>query len=216
MALLGRDRQKLENARDALGPGADTALVVPCDVTNRAQVKSAVASVLMEFKSIDMLICGAGINVASRSLRSIDPDDWDRIIATNLTGAFNLVHVVLPSMRERGAGLVIQLDSVSGKRANVVSGAAYSASKFGQAALGVCIGREDRGRGIRSTVIYAGEVNTPFLEARGARPGGGDDTRRQNILQPEDLAGAVRYLAELPARVHVPELVVKPTIDDYS
>jgi NADP-dependent 3-hydroxy acid dehydrogenase YdfG len=216
VALLGRDRQRLENARTKLDPGADTALVVPCDVTDRTQVKSAVASVLVEFQSIDILVCGAGINVASRSLRSVDPADWDRIIATNLTGAFNLVHFVLPSMRERGTGLVIQLDSVSGKRANVVSGVAYSASKFGQAALGVCIGREERGRGIRSTVIYAGEVNTPFLDARGVRPGGGDDTRRQNILQAEDIAAAVRFLAELPPRTHVPDLVIKPTIDDYS
>jgi NADP-dependent 3-hydroxy acid dehydrogenase YdfG len=216
VALLGRDLQKLENARAALDPGADMALAVPCDVTDRAQVKSAVASVLAEFKSIDILICGAGINVASRSLRSVDPADWDRIIATNLTGAFNLVHFVLPSMREQGTGLVIQLDSVSGKRANVVSGVSYSVSKFGQAALGVCIGREERGRGIRSTVIYAGEVNTPFLDVRGARPGGGDDTRRQNILQPEDIAAAIRFLAELPLRIHVPELVIKPTIDDYS
>jgi len=217
VAFLGRDRQKLEDARAALGQFADTSISMPCDVTDRTQVKSAVESVLEEFKSIDILICGAGINVPSRSLRSVDPADWDRIIATNLTGAFNLVHFVLPSMRERGNGLVIQLDSVSGKRANVVSGVSYSASKFGQAALGVCIGREERGRGIRSTVIFAGEVNTPFLDARGARPGaGGDDTRRQNILQAQDIAEAVRFLAELPSRVHVPELVIKPTIDDYS
>ena len=216
VALLGRDRERLEKARATLGPGEESAMVVPCDVTNREEVKSTVESVLLEFKSIDILVCGAGINVASRSLRSVDPADWDRIIATNLTGAFNLVHFVLPSMRERGNGLVIQLDSVSGKRANVVSGVAYSASKFGQAALGVCIGREERGRGIRSTVIFAGEVNTPFLDARGARPGGGDDTRRQNILQAEDIAAAVRFLAELPPRVHIPELIIKPTIDDYS
>jgi NADP-dependent 3-hydroxy acid dehydrogenase YdfG len=216
VALLGRDRQNLENARAALDPGADTALVVPCDVTDRTQVNASVASVLAEFQSIDILVCGAGMNVAKRSLRSIDPADWDRVIATNLTGAFNLLHYVLPSMRERGTGLVIQLDSVSGKRANVVSGAAYSASKFGQAALGVCIGREERGRGIRSTVVYAGEVNTPFLDVRGARPGGGGDTRRQEILQAEDIAAAVRFLAELPPRVHVPEFVIKPTVDDYA
>jgi NADP-dependent 3-hydroxy acid dehydrogenase YdfG len=216
VALLGRDRERLEGARAELGPAASTTLVVPCDVTVRDEVQKAVASVLAEFSAIDILVCGAGINVAGRSLRSVDPADWDRVIATNLTGAFNLAHAVLPAMRERGTGLVIQLGSVSGKRANVLSGVAYSASKFGQAALGVCIGREERGRGIRSTVIYAGEVNTPLLDARGARPGGGDDSRRQNILQPDDIAQAVRFLAELPKRVHVPEFVIKPTIDDYS
>jgi NADP-dependent 3-hydroxy acid dehydrogenase YdfG len=216
VALLGRDCQRLDDARRALGPSAESSLSVPCDVTDRAKVNSAVASVLAEFRAIDILVCGAGINVANRSLRALDPADWDRMIATNLTGAYNVVHAVLPSMRAHGTGLVIQLGSVSGKRANVVSGVGYSASKFAQAALGVCIGREERGRNIRSTVIYAGEVNTPFLNARAARPGGGDDTRRQSILQAEDIANAVRFLAELPPRVHIPELVIKPTIDDYS
>jgi NADP-dependent 3-hydroxy acid dehydrogenase YdfG len=215
VALVSRDREKLERLQAELGAAGGRALVVTCDVTDRDQVKSTVSSILAEFGSIDILVCGAGINVTSRSLRSVDPADWDRIVATNLTGAFNVVHFVLPPMRDRGKGLVIQLDSVSGKRVNTVSGVAYSASKFGQAALGLAIGREERGRGIRSTVIYAGEVNTPFLDARGARPGGGDDTRRQNILQAQDIADAVRYLAELPRRVHIPELVIKPTIDDY-
>ncbi len=174
-----------------------------------------VENVLSAMGSIDILICGAGINVPQRSLRSLDPADWDRIMAVNLTGAFNLVHFVLPSMRVRGRGLVIQLASVSGMRVNTLSGVAYSASKFGQAALGISIGREERGRGIHSTVIYSGEVNTPFLDSRGARPGAGDDARRQSILQAEDIAAAVRFLAELPPRAHVPELVIKPTIDDF-
>src|SRR5262249_3721870 len=108
VALLGRDREKLEDARTELGPASDSALVIPCDVTERTQVQSAVASVLAEFQFIDILVCGAGINVTNRSLRSVDPADWDRIIATNLTGAFNLVHTVLPSMREHGRGLVVQ------------------------------------------------------------------------------------------------------------
>jgi NADP-dependent 3-hydroxy acid dehydrogenase YdfG len=96
--------------------------------------------------------------------------------------------------------------------------AAYSASKFAQAALGMVLGREERGRGIRSTVIYPGEVDTPFLDIRAARPGGGEGSapRREGILKPEDVAQAVRFLAELPPRAHVPELVIKPTIDDFS
>lgn len=92
----------------------------------------------------------------------------------------------------------------------------HSASKFAQAALGVCIGREERGRGIRSTVLYSGEVNTPFIAERAGRPGGGSESRLQAILQPEDIASAVRFLAELPPRVHVSEFVIKPTIDDFS
>jgi NADP-dependent 3-hydroxy acid dehydrogenase YdfG len=218
LAMIGRDPEKLERARAELGPAGQSALVLPCDVTDRPRVKAVVEQALGQLKLIDMVVCAAGANVRQRSLRSLDPADWDRVIAANLTGAFNILHAVLPSMRTKGNGLIVQISSVSGLRANIVSGAAYSAAKFAQGALGVCIGREERGRGIRSTVIYAGEVNTDFLEARSARPGGGagDDSRRQSILQPSDIAAAVRFLVELPSTAHVPELVMKPTIDDFS
>ncbi len=216
VALAGRSEDKLEAVRAGLGPAAGRAVVVPCDVTDRAQAERAVAAVLGRLGRIDIVVCAAGINVARRGLRSLDPTDWDRVIGTNLTGAFNILHFVLPSMRERGSGLVIQVSSISGIRASALAGAAYSASKFGQAALGACIGREERGRGIRSTVIYPGEVDTPFLDARAGRPDAVSASRREVILQPADVAAAVRFVAELPARAHVPELVIKPTVDDFA
>jgi NADP-dependent 3-hydroxy acid dehydrogenase YdfG len=215
VALVGRERERLERAKSELAVADDLVLTASCDVTDRDQVKATIDSLIAKLGCIDILVCGAGINVQKRTLRNIDPADWDRILATNLTGAFNLVHCVLPNMRDRGKGFVIQLGSLSGMRVNTISGVGYSVSKFGQAALGITIGREERGRNIRSTVIYAGEINTPLLDARGARPGGGEDTRRQSILQPEDIGAAVRFLVELPERAHIPELVLKPTIDDF-
>ena len=140
-------------------------LILPCDVADRAAVGLMVNQVLAAFGAIDVLVCNAGTNVRNRGLDTLTPDDWDKMIATNLTGAFNLVYYVLPSMRERSSGLVIQIASVAGKRASVLGGAGYSASKFGQTALGICLGREDGPRGIRSTVIYPGEVNTPHVLA---------------------------------------------------
>jgi len=94
----------------------------------------------------------------------------------------------------------------------VLGGAGYSASKFGQAALGICIGREEGAKGIRSTVIYPGEVNTPILDRRPVAVGA---ERREAILQPADIAAAVRFLVELHPRASVPELVITPTVDDY-
>ena len=217
VALLGRTREKLEQARRELELPADTTLIGPCDVTDRAQVKTTIDGFLAAMGSIDVLVCAAGINVAQRSMRSLDPADWDRVININLNGSFNVIHQVLPSMRDRANGLIIQIGSVSGLRANTLAGAAYSAAKFAQSALGICIGREERGRGIRSTVIHPGEVNTPFLDQRAGRPGGAADSggRRELILHPEDIAAAVRFIVQLPARAHVPELVIKPTIDDF-
>jgi NADP-dependent 3-hydroxy acid dehydrogenase YdfG len=218
VALVGRDPDKLAETRAALGEGGERAPILTCDVTDRAAVGEMVKGAIEALGSIQILVNAAGLNIRSRSLRAIDPADWDRVIAANLTAAFNLIHFVVPSMRERGEGLVILISSLSGLRASTVAGAAYSASKFGEAALGLCLGREERGRNLRSTVIYPGEVDTPFLDVRAARPGGGEakPQRREGILQPADVAAAVRFIAELPPRAHVPELVIKPTIDDFS
>ncbi len=212
VALVGRDREKLERARAGLDVGRDSAFVAPCDISDRYAVKAVVDQIVTAFDGIDVLVCNAGMNVRNRSMESLDPTDWDRMIATNLTGSYNLVHSVLPSMRQKGNGLIIQICSVSGLRASVLGGIGYSASKFGQSALGICLGREEGSRGIRSSVIYPGEVNTPILDAR---PVPVAAERREAILQPEDVAAAVKFLVELHPRAHVPELVIKPTVDDF-
>ncbi len=212
LALVGREAGKLEQTRAGLTQKGGETLIASCDVADRAQVKTMVESVLLSFGAIDVLVCNAGTNVRNRSLEVLDPADWDKMIATNLTGAFNLVHFVLPSMRERKSGLVIQIDSISGKRASVLGGVGYSASKFGQAALGIGIGREEGSKGIRSSVIYPGEVETPILDAR---PVAVPAERRAVILQPDDVGAAVRFLVELDPRANVPELVIKPTVDDW-
>jgi NAD(P)-dependent dehydrogenase (short-subunit alcohol dehydrogenase family) len=115
-------------------------------------------------------------------------------------------------MRRHGGGLIVQICSIAGIRASVLGGAGYSASKFGQSALGICLGREEGSRGIRSTVIYPGEVNTPILDAR---PVAVPQERRDVILQPEDVAAAVNFLVDLHPRAHVAELVMTPTVDDF-
>jgi NADP-dependent 3-hydroxy acid dehydrogenase YdfG len=181
-------------------------------VADGASVRATVEQVLGQFGSIDVLVCNAGTNVRNRSLEALSPEDWQRMIDVNLTGPFNLVHHILPSMRQRQSGLVIQICSISGIRASTLGGAGYSASKFGQSALGVCLGREEGKNGIRSTVIYPGEVNTPILDARPVPVG---QERREMILQPEDIAAAVRFLVELHPRARVPELVITPTVDDF-
>jgi NADP-dependent 3-hydroxy acid dehydrogenase YdfG len=214
VALVGREPSKLEQTRAELSQaGRSAALIAPCDVADRGAVGAMVEQVLAAFGAIDVLVCNAGTNVPRRSLEELDPGDWDKMIATNLTGAFNLVHHVLPSMRARQSGLVVQICSVSGKRASVLGGAGYSASKFGQAALGLTLMREVGPLGIRSTVIYPGEVNTPILDAR---PIPVATERKEVILQPADVAAAVRFLVELNPRANVPELIIKPTVDDYA
>jgi NADP-dependent 3-hydroxy acid dehydrogenase YdfG len=212
VALVGRDRAKLEATKGLLKVADDRTLVVPCDVTDREAVAKAAVEIEGAFGRIDVLVCNAGTNVRNRGLDVLTPEDWDAMLATNLTGPFNIVRAILPGMRARKDGLVIQICSLSGLRASTLGGAGYSASKFGQAALGLCLGREAREEGIRSTVIYPGEVNTPILDARPVKV---PDDRKAAILQPEDVAAAVKFLVELNPRARVPELVLTPTVDDF-
>ncbi len=215
VALVGRDRGKLDEtaALIAREPDHPRPVVLPCDITDRDSVAAMVASATEALGAIDVLVCNAGTNVRDRSLEKLSLADWDKMIATNLTGAFNLVHAVLPAMRARKAGLIVQVCSISGKRVSVLGGVGYSASKFGQAALGLGVAREEAGNGIRSTVIYPGEVETPILDARPVPVG---PERRGVILQPEDVAAAVAFLVELHPRAHIPEMIIKPTVDDWA
>jgi len=213
VALLGRRADVLEvTAAEILADGGK-AIVVPCDVACRDSVAEAMKVLESQFSRFDVLVCNAGTNLPRRLLSELSPEDWDTLIDVNLTGAFNIVRVVLPHMRKVKRGTVVQICSISGLRASTLGGIGYSAAKFGQSAMGICLGREERENGIRSTVIYPGEVNTPILEQR---PQPVPDYRRPLILQPEDVAAAVRFVVSLPDRANVLELLIKPTVDDYA
>ncbi len=213
VALVGRQTEKLLETVHTLGGPSDRLLVESCDVADREATGATIAKIEKAFGSIDVLVSNAGINVPKRSLEQLDPADWDRMIATNLTGSFNLAHFVLPGMRSRGKGLVVQICSISGLRSSPLGGAGYSASKFGQAALGICLGREERSHGIKSTVIYPGEINTPILENR---PVPVSAERKAKILQPDDVAAAVAFAVDLPQHASVPEIVLVPAVDDWA
>src|SRR4029079_8539989 len=102
----------------------------------------------------------------NRAMGNMTPEDWDRVLAINATGAYNCMHAVLPQMLERGAGLIVNISSVAGKRASELGGVAYCAAKFAQTALGTAVAQEVGSRGVRVSNIYPGEVNTPILNER--------------------------------------------------
>ncbi len=156
---------------------------------------------------IDMFVNAAGINIKSRSMAEMTPEQWDEVIAINATGAYNCMHAVLPAMRARGEGTILNISSIAGKRAIALGGIAYSASKFAMTALGTCVSNEVAPDGVRVTNLYPGEVNTPILKNR---PTPVDDAHKQRILQPEHVAELVLTILSLPPTVHVPEVVIKP------
>src|SRR5438045_1697198 len=109
-------------------------------------------------------------------------------------------------------GVLINMSSISGKRAAAIGGVAYNASKFAVAALSTSVANEEALNNIRITTIFPGEVDTPILEHR---PQPVSAERRAKMLLPEDVADMVVALCKLPPRAHVPELVIKPTAQEY-
>lgn len=178
------------------------------DVTDRESVKSFMNFAREKFTSVQVLVNSAGINIPERSIKDLKPQDWDRLIAINATGAYNCINEIIPDMREQKDGLIVNISSVCGKRAKPVGGVAYAASKFAMAALGTAVGAEEGENNIRVTNIFPGEVDAPVLFQR---PGTISDDFKNQILKPEDISKLVTLIAQLPSTAHVPELVIKPT-----
>lgn len=212
VAIAGRREEKLREVAEGYD-GEPPILFHTVDVADRADVDALIRWADQELGHIDILVNSAGINVSPRTMAEMAPENWDKVLAVNATGAYNAMRAVLPQMRERHDGLVINISSIAGKRGSLLGGVAYSASKFAMTALGTCISLEDGKNGIRATNVYPGEVDTPILENR---PVPVSDEHRARILQPEDVAAAVVMIAALPPRAHVPEIVVKPTTQDYA
>lgn len=205
--VTGRRAEKLQEVCDAVQ--ADTPVRAhAADVSNREQVAELVQWILSNFGQLDILVSNAGVNIAERDLERLTPDGWDYVMNVNATGAFNLVYEILPHMRERGDGVIISVSSIAGIRPSVLAGAAYNASKHAMTALTKSISLEEKDNGIRATAIHPGEINTPILDARANPP---SPEQRAQMLQPEDVADAVLFVAKLPPRANVQELTIKPT-----
>ena len=177
------------------------------DVADRETVDQLFAWANEQLGQIDILVNSAGTNVKTRTMTTMTPEQWDHIIQVNTTGIYNCMYAVLPQMRRRKDGLIINISSIAGLRTSQLGGVAYTASKFGMSALGKAVSNELGDEGIRVTTVYPGEVNTPLLEQR---PNPVSNDHKAAILQPEDVGQLVVAIANLPARAHIPEVVIKP------
>jgi NAD(P)-dependent dehydrogenase (short-subunit alcohol dehydrogenase family) len=182
-------------------------------VSDRAKVETLFQWAAEQLGSIDILVNNAGVNVAKRAMKDLSPEDFEKMVSVNLTGAFLCIRAVLPKMRARGGGLIINVSSIAGVRASVLGGAGYSASKFGLTALSLTLGMEEGRNGIRSCMICPGEVNTPLLDERPVVPGA---EQRALMLQPEDLAQAALLMATLHPRATIPELIITPAVQSFA
>jgi NADP-dependent 3-hydroxy acid dehydrogenase YdfG len=181
-------------------------LSLPLDIREPEAGRTVVGCTLAHFGRLDVMVYAAGWNVPKRSLGEVTEESWGVVLDTNLTGAFNLTNALVPTMRDQGGGLLVYISSSGAKHADR-SGVAYQASKAGLAALAHATMEECRGDNIRSTVIYPGMTDTPFMAHRPTAP---DPEALRLALQPDDVAAACMFVMDLPSRAHVPELLIYP------
>jgi len=179
------------------------------DVSDRKAVAKAAADILRRHKRIDILINSAGTNLrAKRNWNHVEVEGWDEVVAINLSGLFYCCHAVLPAMRAQKDGLVINISSWAGRYPSTLTGPAYNATKRAVIALTESINAEECANGIRATSVLPGEVATPIMERRPVPP---PPHERERMLQAEDLGQTLLYIASLPPRACVNELVISPT-----
>ena len=211
VAFLGRRVEKLEEA--AAGLPDSQVICCSCDVADRDDVNDAVQSIRENFGAIDILVNNAGTNSNPRTFGEIDPNDWDKVFAVNVTGAFNMGRAVLPDMRERKQGIIINVSSTAGLMPGKNSGAAYAASKHAMISFTHNINEEEWENGIRATALCPGEVDTPLLEKRPVQP---TDDHRAAMLLPEDVSASCLFVCGLPERASIPLLVIKPVYQIFK
>ena len=211
VVLLGRSQDKLEQAKTGLD-AEDRVQIFSVDVGDREQVNRVFGTLNQQSVTIDILVNAAGVNIPNRTMAEMNPEQFDEVMQINATGAYNCMHQVLPQMRQRHEGLVVNICSIAGVRALNLGGIAYCASKFAMAALSTAVGNEEAQNGIRVTAIHPGEVNTPILENR---PVAVPEERKAIMVQPEDIGAIVVAIAQLPSQTHVPEMIIKPLYQEF-
>ena len=203
VVLSGRNRETLAAAEKqvkALGSCEAIAL----DVSSKEDVARAASKI----GRVDILVNSAGVNSPRRNFHNVSLESWDEIVGINLSGMFYCVHAVLPGMRSRKDGLIINVSSWAGRYPSTLTGPGYNATKHAVVALSESINMEEGINGIRATSILPGEVATPILEKRPVPP---SPEVRAKMLQAEDLGRTIAFIASLPTRACVNEIIVSPT-----
>jgi NAD(P)-dependent dehydrogenase (short-subunit alcohol dehydrogenase family) len=206
VAICGTTQQSVDNAIRTLDAG-ERVCGMPADVSRIEDVRRFVSAVHARFGRIDVLINNAGAGVF-RGVAELSPEDWQRMIGLNLTGAYYCCHEILPIFRHAGGGDIINISSLAGKNA-FAGGVGYNASKFGLNGFSEAMNLDYRNEGIRVSTIMPGSVDTDF-GGKESLPG---DSRPKVSwkIAPEDIADIVVTLLKMPRRTTISQVEVRPS-----
>jgi 3-oxoacyl-[acyl-carrier protein] reductase len=201
VVLSSRTKSDLDNTAEEVGNAGGNSLVIPTDVTRLQAVENLVGQTLDSFGRIDVLVNNAGIGVFA-PVEELHIADFDKMFNVNMRGVFLCTRTVLPHMKKRKSGAIINISSLAGKNF-FKEGAGYAATKWALNGFTKCLMLEAREFNIRVSVICPGSVATSFS------PDSGKDASK--ILQAQDVADAVLTVLRLPPNALMSEVDLRPT-----
>jgi NAD(P)-dependent dehydrogenase (short-subunit alcohol dehydrogenase family) len=207
--ICGRSESSLQKAVTDLSTSASQGGSAPqpklftqtADVANSTEVERLFESVDRHLNGLDILINNAGVGVF-RATGELTVEDWDRVIATNLSGAFYCSRAAIARFRRSGSGSIINISSLAGKNP-FAGGSAYNASKFGLNGFSEAMMLDHRSDRIRVSYVMPGSVDTAFSGSSGPKA----DWK----IAPEDVAEIVLGILKMPERTLISRVEVRPS-----
>ena len=203
VALVSRSRDKLAAVKSAALETGVVAKAYTLDLAEILQVQQKISAIAADFGPIDILVNNAGMGYTG-SLSETPLEDWLQVMNLNLTSVFQCILGILPMMRDRGSGTIINVASIAGQQPFPNWGA-YSVSKAGLIALSKTLAAEERTHGIRVTAICPGAVNTELWDTLAL------NLDRSTMLTPGIVAQSILHTALLPEQAVIEELTLMPS-----
>jgi NADP-dependent 3-hydroxy acid dehydrogenase YdfG len=208
VVVSGRRRDALDTVAAKIAKGGGKAEALALDVSKAADVTGAADQILQRHGRIDLLVNSAGLNVPKRRWADMELEGWNRLVEINLNGVLYCMHAVLPAMRAQKDGCIINVASWAGRHVSKMPGPAYTTTKHAVLALTHSFNMDECVNGLRACCLSPGEVATPILKLRPVVP---SEQEQARILQPEDLGRTIAFVASMPPRVCVNEILISPT-----
>ena len=217
LVLVARRADRLDTLAAELAEVHSTeTLALTVDVRDRAAVDEQLGALPDAWRDVDVLVNSAGLAAGLMTVQDADPDDWDRMLDTNVRGVLSVTRALLPRMLERGSGHVINIGSLAGRTA-YPGGAVYSATKAALDRITSGLRMDVLGSGVRVSTVDPGLVETEFSVVRFR----GDEERAASVyagmtpLTGVDVAEAVVWVADRPSHVLVADMMLLP-VDQAS
>jgi short-subunit dehydrogenase len=205
LVLVSRSHDNLMAVAEEARSHAVDVQVYPMDLMEVAHIASKIDAIAQQGPPITILVNNAGMGYTN-TLMDTPLADWQAVMTLNVTSVFQCIQGILPSMRDRQQGTIINVGSIAGHQA-FPGWAAYNVSKAGLIALSKTLAAEERSHGIRVSLITPGAVNTPIWDTDTVQA----EFNRASMLTPEVVADAIVHAALAPAYAVIDELVVMPS-----